>query len=60
MMEEMKRILNNPKAIVDAKLKWEYYVPRIIKQAKAEKGMQILKKAQEIVITDEDCKINAQ
>ena len=60
MMEEMKRILQDPKAIVDAKSKWEYYVPRIIKQAKIEKGMQIQKKVQEIAITNEDCKINAQ
>ena len=54
MMDEMKRIINEEKAIVEAKAKWEYYIPRIIKQAQLEKGMQIEKKVQEIAITDED------
>ena len=59
MMDEMKRILSNEKAIVEAKSKWDYYIPRIIKQAKMEKGMQIEKKVQEIAITDEDSKTNS-
>lgn len=58
MMDEMKRILSNEKAIIDAKTKWDYYVPCIIKQAKMEKGMQIEKRVQEIAITDEDSKTN--
>ena len=41
----MKRILNEEKAISEAKAKWEYYIPRIIKQAELEKGMQIEKKS---------------
>ena len=45
MMDEMKRILNEEKAIAEAKAKWEYYIPRIIKQAELEKGMQIEKKS---------------
>ena len=56
MMDEMKRILDQ-NVITEAKTQWEYYVPRIIKQAKMEKGVHILKKIQEIGITDEDCKI---
>ena len=54
----MKRILSNEKAIIDTKTKWDYFVPRIIKQAKMEKGMQIEKRVQEIAITDEDSKTN--
>lgn len=56
MMDEMKRILSNKKAIVEANSKWDYYIPCIKKQAKMEKGMQIEKKVQEIAITDEDSK----
>jgi len=58
MMDEMKRILDNEKAIVEANSKWDYYIPCIIKQAKMEKGMQIEKKVQEIAITDKDSKTN--
>ena len=43
MMDEMNRILSDEKAIAEAKSKWEYYIPRIIKQAQREKGMQIEK-----------------
>lgn len=43
MMEEMKRIINEEKVITEAKAKWEYYIPRIIKQAQLEKGAQIEK-----------------
>ena len=39
MMDEMKRILNEEKAIAEAKAKWEYYIPQIIKQAQLEKGV---------------------
>ena len=53
MMDEMNRILSDEKAIAEAKSKWEYYIPRIIKQAQREKG----KKLQEIDIIDEDSKI---
>ena len=56
MMDEMKRILNEEKAIAEAKAKWEYYIPRIIKQAELEKGMQIEKKVHELAITNEDSK----
>ena len=56
MMDEMNRILDQD-AIKEAKTTWEYYVPRIVKQAKIEKGVHIEKKIQEIGITDEDCKI---
>ena len=52
-MDEMKRILNEEKGIAEAKAKWEYYIPRITKQAQIEKGMQIEKSS----ITDENCKI---
>ena len=41
--DEMNRILSDEKAIAEAKSKWEYYVPRIIKQAQREKGVQIEK-----------------
>jgi len=58
MMDEMKRMLSNEKAIVETNSKWNYYISRIIKQAKMEKGMQIEKKVQEIPITDEDHKTN--
>ena len=37
----MKRILNDEKAIAEAKSKWEYYIPHIIKQARLEKCVQI-------------------
>lgn len=57
MMDEMNRILHNEKAVTEAKSKWEYYIPRIIRQAELEKGMQIEKKVQEIDIVDEDSKI---
>ena len=53
----MERILNEEKGIAEAKVKWEYYIPRIIKQAQIEKGMQVQKKVLEIAITDEDRKI---
>ena len=52
----MKRILDE-NAITEAKTTWEYYMPRIIKQAKMEKGVHIQRRIQEIEITDEDCKI---
>ena len=55
MMDEMKRILDE-NVITEAKTQWEYYVPRIIKQAKMEKTVHIQKKIQEIGITDEDCR----
>jgi len=55
-MDEMKRILDQ-NAITEAKTKWEYYVPRIIKQAKMEKGVQVEKKIREFTLTEEDCKI---
>ena len=56
-MEEMKRILNEEKVITKAKAKWEYYIPRIIKQAQLEKGAQIERKIYELAITDEDSMI---
>lgn len=56
-MEEMKRILNEEKVITEAKVKWEYYIPRIIKQAQLEKGAQIERKICELAITDEDSMI---
>ena len=40
----MKRTLNEEKVITKAKTKWEYYIPRIIKQAQLEKGAQIERK----------------
>ena len=40
MMDEMNRILDQD-AIKEAKTIWEYYVPRIIKQAKIENGVHI-------------------
>ena len=43
MMDEMKRILDE-NVITEAKTQWEHYVPRIIKQAKMEKGVHIQKK----------------
>ena len=57
MMEEMKRTLNEEKVITKAKTKWEYYIPRIIKQAQLEKGAQIERKIYELAITDEDSMI---
>ena len=55
-MDEMKKNLDE-NAITKAKTTWEYYIPRIIKQATTEKGMQ--KKVQEFILTDEDCKIRS-
>ena len=55
-MDEMKRILDE-NAIAEAKNKWEYYVPRIIKQAKMEKGVHVEKKIREFILAEEDCKI---
>ena len=52
----MKRILDE-NAIEEAKTKWEYYVPRIIKQAKMEKGGHVEKKIRELTLAEEDCKI---
>ena len=57
MMEEMKRILNDETVITKAKAKWEYYIPRIIKQAQLEKGAQIERKINELAIADEDSMI---
>ena len=48
MMDEMNRILHNEKAVTEAKSKWEYYIPRIIRQAELEKGMQIEKKSRKL------------
>ena len=45
MMDEIKRILNEEKGIAEAKAKWEYYIPWIIKQSQQGKGMQIEKKS---------------
>ena len=45
MMDEMKRILNEEKAIAETKAKWEYYITRVIKQAQLEKGVQMEKKS---------------
>lgn len=56
-MEEMKRILNNSKADLEAKSRWEHYIPRIIKQALMEKGTQIEHKIKEITILDQDSNI---
>ena len=39
----MNRALHNEKAATEAKSKWEYYIPHIIRQAELEKGMQIEK-----------------
>jgi len=38
MLMEMTRILNDPNAITNTTDNWEFYVPRIIKQAIFEKG----------------------
>ena len=54
----MKQILDE-NAITEAKTTWEYYIPRIIKQATTEKGMHVEKKVQEFILTDEDCKIRS-
>ena len=43
MTDEMKKILDE-NAITEAKTTWEYYIPRIIKQATTEKGMHVEKK----------------
>lgn len=52
----MKRILNNSKADIEAKSRWQHYIPRIIKQALMEKGTQIEHKIKEITILDQDSK----
>ena len=56
-MDEMKRIIDQT-VITEAITTWEYYVPRIIKQAQMEKGVHIEKQIQEIGINDDDCKIH--
>ena len=43
MMEETKRIVNDPKAIISAKSKWEYYVPCIMKQTKVKRAYKYRK-----------------
>ena len=50
----MKGILSNSKADIEAKFKWQHYIPRIIKQALLEKGMHIEQKIKEIKILDQD------
>jgi len=45
---EMARILDDPNAITKATTNWEFYVPRIIKQAMFEKGANIDKITKEI------------
>jgi len=54
---EMARILDDPNAITKATKNWEFYVPRIIKQAMFEKGATIEKIRKEIGITEDDSKI---
>ena len=49
----MARILDDPNAITKATTNWEFYVPRIIKQAMFEKGANIDKITKEIGITDD-------
>jgi len=52
----MKRILNSESIIKEAEVKWKKYVPKIIAQAKLEKGVNVEKKLKEIGLDDQDGK----
>lgn len=38
-----EQIIDNENAIAEAKAKWQYFIPSIIKQAQTEKGVHIEK-----------------
>jgi len=55
-MNDMKRILKSESIVKEAEEKWKKYVPKIIAQAKLEKGVHVEKKLKEIGLDDQDGK----
>ena len=50
---DMERILKSKGAIMEAEITWRTYVPKIIAQAKLEKGVNIEEKIREIELHDQ-------
>ena len=50
----LERILKSKGAIKEAEVTWAKYVPKIIAQAKLEKGVNIEQKIREIELDDQD------